>query len=101
MVGWVDLSTRKSYESSMKGFHAHYTEIPVGTASQITSASITESDWPKMSGLNFFCLCQKRNERKEGGGRMEAKGRMRLKVIFCHVFIKQGKPTCSCNPETR
>lgn len=41
MVGFIDLSTHKSHESSMKGFHAHYTEIHVGAASRITSATIT------------------------------------------------------------
>lgn len=53
MVGFIDLSTHKSHESSMKGFHAHYTEIHVGAASRITSATITESDCLKMSGVNF------------------------------------------------
>lgn len=32
---------------------------------------------------------------------MEAKGWMQVKVIFCHIFIKQGKPTCSCQSRNK
>lgn len=97
MVGFVDLSTHKSHESSMKGFHAQYTEIPICTASRITSATIAESDCLKMLGLNFSLPKKKskKGRRKDGGERLDAvKGHIRS-------YIHQAGKTNMLDPEIR